>query len=202
MIVVGRYYRCFGRILERCSQGWQDTWNGSARVRDSLRLEALPAQNRSALRRLKRHGRLDAAGGTLGSRLGSRDAGCGWSCTWTKTHASSPGLAGLAPFWVVLKLFIEEEQLFPSGEDEFTATVDTRQQTISKFHAASPVSRGKDYRARCDALSHEKHTGTAHIAAAGCQETRGGSSLAEMRFDGRLKNQCLRRPALSETERD
>jgi hypothetical protein len=32
-------------------------------------------------------------------------------------------LARFASLWVVLELFVEEEKLFASGEDEFTATV-------------------------------------------------------------------------------
>jgi len=35
------------------------------------------------------------------------------------------GLAWFAPLRIVLELFVEEKELFPSGEDKFTTTVCT-----------------------------------------------------------------------------
>jgi hypothetical protein len=44
-----------------------------------------------------------------------------------RTRAGPLRLARLAPFRVVLKLFVEKEELFAGGEDKFSATVCTRQ---------------------------------------------------------------------------
>jgi hypothetical protein len=40
-------------------------------------------------------------------------------------------------------LFVEEKELFPSGEDKLTTAICTRQKSVHEFHAASPVSRNE-----------------------------------------------------------
>jgi len=44
------------------------------------------------------------------------------------------GLAGLATLRFVLELLIVKEKLFPGGENEITATVNTLQHLVLKFH--------------------------------------------------------------------
>ncbi len=39
------------------------------------------------------------------------------------TSTEPARLARLATFWIVLKLFVEEKQLFPGGEDELPTTI-------------------------------------------------------------------------------
>jgi hypothetical protein len=98
-----------------------------SRRRRPLSLEALPAQHRPALRRLEWDRSLHPALRTLRPRLGPRQPSRGWMAANLDARTRSLRLARLAPFRVVLKLFVEKEELFAGGEDKFPATVCTRQ---------------------------------------------------------------------------
>src|SRR5207302_2849861 len=93
------------------------------RLRLALVLEALAAEHRATLGRLKRNGGRDAALGTLRPRLHTRDAcGGGVAGVGARSHGASARLAGLAALGVVFELLVQEEQLFPGGEYELAAT--------------------------------------------------------------------------------
>ena len=91
--------------------------------RRAVPLEALPAKHRPPLRWLERHGRLDAARRAFGARLRSRKTSRRRPGTSRQTGASPLGLARLTALRVVRELFLEEKELFPRGEDKFTATI-------------------------------------------------------------------------------
>jgi len=44
------------------------------------------------------------------------------------------GLTGLAALGLILELFVVKEKLFPGGEDEIGAAIDTLQYLVLKFH--------------------------------------------------------------------
>ena len=90
-----------------------------------LVLEALPAQHRSALGRLERHCRGNAALRTLCPRLGARNPRRRRTTARSRICACRPpGLARLTAFGVVLEILVYEKQLFPSGEDKLTTAID------------------------------------------------------------------------------
>src|SRR5258705_13573935 len=97
--------------------------NESPCSRRAVALEALPAKHRPPLRWLERHRRLDAARRAFGARLRARKTSRRGPGTSRQTGASPHGLARLTALRVVLELFVEEKELFPSGEDKFTATI-------------------------------------------------------------------------------
>jgi hypothetical protein len=74
------------------------------------------------LRWFERHRRLDAAHCAVGTRLGARKTSRRSGTCRLKTDASPIEPALLTALWVVLKLFVEEKDLFPSSEDKFTTT--------------------------------------------------------------------------------
>jgi len=100
----------------------------------SPRLEALPAEHRTALCRAEWDGGLLTASRARSLRfdLGvtiilSGRGGC--------TEDGDPfALAGLATLGFVLELLVVKEKLFPGREDEFSPTVDTFQHLVLKFH--------------------------------------------------------------------
>jgi hypothetical protein len=93
-------------------------------------LEALPAENRPALRRLKGNGGFLAADGTVGASFhsGVRPISDG------SQGAVFSRFAGLTTFGLVLKLLVVEEELFSGREDEVSATVNTLQNLVPEFH--------------------------------------------------------------------
>lgn len=93
--------------------------------------EAFPAQDRSAL------------GGTEGDRgffaaLRAHGLGFNFSVTRALGGDSKGGdsfrFAGFATFGFVAELFIVEEKLFPSGENEVAATVNALEHSVLEFH--------------------------------------------------------------------
>ena len=97
-------------------------------------MEALPAEHRTSLRRLKGDsGLLAAVGATRAcfhflvrvrrSRAHGRRALC---------------LTRLAALGFVLELFVVEEELFASREEKFRAAVDALQHPVLEFHVISP----------------------------------------------------------------
>jgi len=106
----------------------------SSRGLCSPRLKALPAEDRASLRRSKWHSRLLAAARARGLRfhLGITVVLSGHR---GRTEDRDPlALACLAALWLVLELFVVEEQLLPSREDEVGPTVNTLQHLVLKFH--------------------------------------------------------------------
>ena len=104
----------------RCCRGADDRCSDIG----ALCLETLAAEHRTPLRRLERNSCLDAARGAMSPRLRSRDAGRCRAGASVHARAGAPTLARLAPLWVVLELFIEEEELFAGSKDKVAATVD------------------------------------------------------------------------------
>jgi hypothetical protein len=49
------------------------------------------------------------------------------------------GLAGFAPFWLVLETFVGEEHLFAGSEYKLGATLRTFQDLIVEFHDPLPL---------------------------------------------------------------
>lgn len=108
-----------------------------------LVLETLTAQDRPALGRFERNRRLDPALRTSRSRLRTRDARSGRTGTGTRRGCPCPfKLAGLAPLRVVLKLFVEEKELFAGSEDELSTAICTGEDPVYKFH--NRVSRSAE----------------------------------------------------------
>jgi hypothetical protein len=97
--------------------------NESTCSRRAFALETLPAEHRTALRRLERHGRFDAARRAFGARLRARKTSRSRSPTSLHAGPGPLGLTGLTALRVVLELLVEEKELFPGGEDKFTATI-------------------------------------------------------------------------------
>ena len=96
------------------------SWLGSRAGRATL-LEALPAKDRSSLRRLEGNRGLFPAMGASRACLHLLIAVC------RSGRAYSVGalqLARLAAFRFVLELFVVEEKLFASSEEKFRAAVD------------------------------------------------------------------------------
>jgi hypothetical protein len=106
-----------------------------------LVLEALPAQYRTALRRLERNSGRNATFRALRPRLGPRYARRRGSARRTRSLSASPALARLAALGIVLELLIQKEKLFTGSEDELTAAICTSQQPVHKFHTTSPIVR-------------------------------------------------------------
>ena len=86
-------------------------------------LEALPAKYWPTLRWLKRHRRLDTACRAISGRLCARKTSCRRPGTILQTYAGPIELARPATLRGVLELLLKEKELFPSGEDKFTATI-------------------------------------------------------------------------------
>jgi len=96
------------------------------------------AQDRSALRRAKRYGRIYATGGADRPRLGPNAA---------PASLRALGLAGFAAFGVVVELPFMEEELLSSGKDKFVSTIGALQCSIAKFHCPRPtVAAGQSRR--------------------------------------------------------
>ncbi|HWZ51913.1 MAG TPA: hypothetical protein VNW54_10665 [Granulicella sp.] len=88
-------------------------------------LEALPAQHGAALSGFEGHGGFDVALGALGTGLGARYARRGDTAARASAQRGSLGLAGLAPFGIVLELFIEKEDLLSGRENELAVAIHT-----------------------------------------------------------------------------
>ena len=102
--------------------------------RGSPLLETLPAEYRAALCGLEgNRGFLAATGARCpGFDFGIVAGGCG-------AQTGGPfGFAGFATLGFVFELFVVEEQLFASSEDEIAAAVNTLQNFVLKFHARHP----------------------------------------------------------------
>ena len=106
----------------------------SSRSRGSARLKAFAAEDGSALSGAERHSRLLPASRAGGLRL-HLGVAVSLSGSGGRAEDGNPlGLASLAALGFVLELFVVEEKLFPSREDEITPTVDTLQHLVLKFH--------------------------------------------------------------------
>lgn len=117
-----------GCHLDTLDGGRDHTTGSFARSRDrgssvALVLEALAAEDRPSLRGFEGNGGLDPAIRADGAGLGARDSGSGRAASGTHRRTGAPGLAGLAPFGVVLKLFVEEKELFAGSEDELSTAI-------------------------------------------------------------------------------
>ena len=100
------------------------------RGRSAPLLETFAAKHRPALGRLEGNRGFLAASRTIraGFDLGvAASRGC-------PQARRAFRLAGFAAFRFVLELLIVEEKLFPSGEDEVTAAVDTLKNLVLEFH--------------------------------------------------------------------
>jgi hypothetical protein len=93
---------------------------------DPFLLEALAAEDRTALGRLEGHSGFRAAIRTGSAGLGAY--GC--------STRGALGLALLASFGIVLKLFVVEKQLLASGEYKLIPAIHTFQNLIDEFHRA------------------------------------------------------------------
>jgi hypothetical protein len=118
--------RSRAQLLEKI---WLSCSSGSLAL-----LEALPAKHRTSLRRLEWHGGFPLASGADGLGFHSlivaailRQSQCLGSFTF----------AVLAAFGFVLELFIVEEELFTSGENEVGAAVHTLENLVLKVHFES-----------------------------------------------------------------
>jgi hypothetical protein len=101
--------------------------------------EALPTEHRPSLGRLERYRRLLAAlrAGRAGFGLGEGSAARGGRGGRTQ-HRDALGFAIFAALGFVLELFVVEEQLLASCEDEVAAAVNTLQNFVLEFHARHP----------------------------------------------------------------
>jgi hypothetical protein len=91
-------------------------------------LETGTAQHRPALRGPEGDRRLLATCRASGARLSA----------YAGTSVRTLRLALLATLGIVLKLFIVEEKLFASGENEFIAAIYTFEDSILKVHGRLP----------------------------------------------------------------
>ena len=103
--------------------------SGSGSAGSSL-LEALPAEDRPALRGFEGNRRLLAAAGAIGSGLHSGVV----SRRRAPQGRGAFRLAGFATFGLVLELLVMEEQLFSGGKDKLGAAVDALQNPVLIFH--------------------------------------------------------------------
>ena len=87
-------------------------------------LKTLSTEHGAALSWLEWHGGLDATLGAVGTGFGAAEAGCGGTVSGRRCGVGAFGFAGFTTFGVVFELLVEEEELFPGGEDKFAATVD------------------------------------------------------------------------------
>ena len=94
-------------------------------------LETLPAIHGAALRRLERHSSLTLTAGA--NCLGFDPLVIASALRQTK-RLRALALAAFTAFRFVLELFIVEEELFPSGEDEVGATVYTLENLVLELH--------------------------------------------------------------------
>lgn len=113
----GDWVRVDGCSLSGC---YQVCGNGSVRL---LVLETLAAEHGPSLRWLERNGGFNPALGAFSPGLRSRKNGGRRICTGTQGCIGALKLAGFAALWVIFELFVEEEELFASGEDELTTAV-------------------------------------------------------------------------------
>ena len=109
-------------------------WLGGSSARLAL-LEAFPAKNRTALRRLERHGSFPLASGADGLGFHSlvvaailRQSQC----------LGAFAFAVFAAFRFVFELFIVEEELFASGENKVSATIYTLENFVLEVHLRVP----------------------------------------------------------------
>jgi hypothetical protein len=86
-------------------------------------LKALPTKHWPPLRWFEWHRRLDAAHRAAGSRLRARRTSLGPGTSRLENDASPSEPAPLTTLRGVSELFVEEKELFPDGEDKFTATI-------------------------------------------------------------------------------
>jgi hypothetical protein len=93
--------------------------------RSTFALEALTAEDGTSLRGFKGYGGLNTALGAVGAGLGTGETGRSRARARTQTCTGTFGLTWLAPLGVVLKLFIEEKELFAGSEDELSTTICT-----------------------------------------------------------------------------
>ena len=106
----------------------------------SLFLKTGAAQHGAALGRLERDGGLVSAGRA------------GGPCLWPGTAAGGPfRLARFATLVIVGEMFLAEEQLLSSREDEVISAINALEDSIRKFHVRLPCVR--------DAGSHKRRAG-------------------------------------------
>jgi hypothetical protein len=92
--------------------------------------ETIATQNRTTLSWPERHG-----GGLATLRTSGRGFDLGFAFReCARKPVDAPGLATLAAFGLVPELFLVEELLIPDGEYEVSATVNTLQYLVLKFH--------------------------------------------------------------------
>lgn len=98
-------------------------------------LEALPAEHRPALRGLERNCSFTLAPGA--NCLGLYPLHPPAALRQAK-RLGTLALAVFAAFWLVLELFIVEEELFTCGEDEICAAIHALQNLILELHRTAP----------------------------------------------------------------
>jgi len=94
-------------------------------------LKTLPAQYGPPLCRPEGDGRVFAALRATGARLSPTDAAVVSGCS---ESGNAFRLTILAALGFVLELFIVEEELLASGEDEIRTAVDALQNLVLEFH--------------------------------------------------------------------
>jgi hypothetical protein len=114
----------------------EKNWLGSSSTRLAL-LEALAAKHRAALRWLERDGRFPLAAGADGLGFYSLIVA---AVLWQSQRLGAFTLAVFAAFRFVLELFIVEEELFASGENEVGAAVHTLENFVLEVHLRVPLS--------------------------------------------------------------
>lgn len=100
-------------------------------------LEALAAKHRTALRWLERDSRFPLAAGADGLGFHSLIVA---AVVWQSQCLGAFTLAVFAAFRFVLELFIVEEKLFASGENEIGAAVHTLEIFVLEGHLRVPLS--------------------------------------------------------------
>jgi hypothetical protein len=112
-------------------------------------LEALPAEDRAALRWAEGNRGVLTALGTSGLGLGAHlRAAIGAAVA---DAFGSLGFAAFAAFWFVFEAFVGEKHLFAGGKDKFSAAFGTLQDLIVEFHEPLP-------------LAQVEHRGWVHLA--------------------------------------
>ena len=99
--------------------------------RRPLLLEAFTAEDRTPLRGLEGHRGFALAAGTHRPGL---DPLVVAAVLRQSQGLSALGLAVFAALGFVLELFVVEEELFTSGEDEVAATIDTLEDLVLEVH--------------------------------------------------------------------
>jgi len=100
----------------------------------SLLRETFAAEDRAALGGAKGDGSLLATLRAGGSSFNTGVMAPAADRLRRSKNSDAFGFANLAALRFVLELFVVKKQLFPSGEDEVSTTVDASQYLILKFH--------------------------------------------------------------------